>query len=96
MRGADRRSRAPALTPPPLPPPPPSQGTLDYRVHFSYGGHAISPWHDIPLAAGADFNGPLHFCCEIPKWTRRKFEVRRVLRPPCTALRARLSRLPAD
>lgn len=54
-----------------------SQGTLDYRVHFSYGGAPISPWHDIPLAATpAGLDGPLHFCCEIPKWTRRKFEAR--------------------
>jgi inorganic pyrophosphatase len=44
-------------------------------VHFSYAGQTISPWHDIPLAAGAGLDGPLHFCCEIPKWTRRKFEV---------------------
>jgi hypothetical protein len=51
------------------------QGTLEYRVHFSYDGQTISPWHDIPLTAGAGLDGPLHFCCEIPKWTRRKFEV---------------------
>ncbi len=44
-------------------------------MHFSYGGQTISPWHDIPLAAGAGLGGALHFCCEIPKWTRRKFEV---------------------
>jgi len=47
------------------------QGTLEYRVHFSYGGAPISPWHDIPLAATpAGLDGALHFCCEIPKWTR--------------------------
>jgi inorganic pyrophosphatase len=50
------------------------QGTLEYRVHFKYDGQAVSPWHDIPLSP-AGVEGPLTFCCEIPKWTRRKFEV---------------------
>lgn len=52
------------------------QGTLEYRVHFKYNGTPISPWHDIPLApAGGDLGQALTFCCEIPKWTRRKYEV---------------------
>jgi len=51
-------------------------GTLGYRVHFRYddGGSVkrVSPWHDIPLHAGG---GMLHFVCEIPRGSRRKFEV---------------------
>lgn len=39
------------------------QGTLSYRVHFSYEGEAISPWHDIPLAPNG-LEAPLTFCCE--------------------------------
>jgi inorganic pyrophosphatase len=50
------------------------QGTLDYRVHFKYDAKPISPWHDLPLGS-AGLEGPLNFCCEIPKWTRAKFEV---------------------
>jgi inorganic pyrophosphatase len=52
-------------------------GTLSYRVGFTYRGHdgsekQISPWHDIPLRnADMSFN----FVCEIPKWTRAKFEI---------------------
>lgn len=40
-----------------------AQGTLAYRVHFSYAGEPISPWHDIPLAPHG-LDGPLTFCCE--------------------------------
>jgi hypothetical protein len=67
----------PGLCAPDAPPPLlGAQGTLEYRVHFSYDGQTISPWHDIPLSAtGGGLDGALHFCCEIPKWTRRKFEV---------------------
>eukprot|EP01080_Neovahlkampfia_damariscottae_P000907 gene907-9817_t len=32
----------------------------------------ISPWHDISLDS---FSGNFNFICEIPKWTRKKFEI---------------------
>jgi len=48
----------------------------DYRVHFylDHDGHHVnvSPWHDIPLKAPS---GAYHFVCEIPKWSRKKFEI---------------------
>lgn len=48
----------------------------DYRVHFfldKNGEHvAVSPWHDVPLRAT---DGCFNFICEIPKWTRKKFEI---------------------
>jgi len=50
--------------------------TLEYRLNFHYNDNGvlkrISPWHDIPLHAR---DGSLHFICEIPKWTRQKFEI---------------------
>lgn len=55
--------------------------TLEYRLNFYYKGHnqalrQISPWHDIPLnRIGSGEQGQLfNFVCEIPKWTRAKFE----------------------
>lgn len=51
-----------------------TKGTLDYRVFFEHAEKGrISPWHDIPLFASA--YGNFNFLCEIPKWTRAKFEV---------------------
>ena len=56
-------------------------GTLDYRVHTlapSNSGKAkeLSLWHDVPLVAPDGDSKPLfNFVCEIPKCTRRKFEV---------------------
>ena len=41
-------------------------------MHFLHKGMVVSPWHDVPLRAGGD---KFHFCCEIPKWSRAKFEV---------------------
>ena len=32
----------------------------------------ISTWHDVPLFSNS---GNLNFICEIPKWTRKKFEI---------------------
>ena len=32
----------------------------------------ISPWHDVPLFS---HSGNLNFICEIPKWTRKKYEI---------------------
>jgi len=46
-------------------------GTMDYRVFFQDGTNTISPWHDIPLKAGDNFN----FVNEIPKYTKAKMEV---------------------
>lgn len=52
-------------------------GTLGYRVHFFYRNSdgtekQISPWHDIPLR---NPDKSYNFICEIPKWTRAKFEI---------------------
>jgi inorganic pyrophosphatase len=39
----------------------------------------LSPWHDVPLRAGGAVGGGdpsvLNFICEIPRGTRRKFEI---------------------
>lgn len=49
------------------------KGTLSYRVFFEHAKQGeISPWHHIPLFASDDH---FNFVCEIPKWTRAKFEV---------------------
>lgn len=53
---------------------------LDYKIHLYYGDKRISPWHDIPYAAKdensntRDHTTLLHFVCEIPKGTARKYE----------------------
>lgn len=53
-----------------------SPGSLEYRVWFehSVGGKTqqISCWHDIPYK---NSDGSYNFVCEIPKWTRAKFEI---------------------
>ena len=63
------------------PPCSPEVYTLEYRLNFYYKSNAqslrpISPWHDIPLnRLGTGEQGQLfNFVCEIPKWTRAKFE----------------------
>jgi inorganic pyrophosphatase len=43
-----------------------------FRVHFEQDGHRLSPWHDIPLKNN---DGSYNFICEIPKWTRKKYEI---------------------
>eukprot|EP00931_Biecheleriopsis_adriatica_P009089 TRINITY_DN11019_c0_g1_i2.p1 TRINITY_DN11019_c0_g1~~TRINITY_DN11019_c0_g1_i2.p1 ORF type:complete len:525 (-),score=108.74 TRINITY_DN11019_c0_g1_i2:108-1502(-) len=43
-----------------------------YRVFFENGGDRLSPWHDIPLK---NSDGSYNFICEIPKWTRKKYEI---------------------
>eukprot|EP00817_Percolomonadidae_sp_ATCC50343_P007152 CAMPEP_0117430066 /NCGR_PEP_ID=MMETSP0758-20121206/9590_1 /TAXON_ID=63605 /ORGANISM="Percolomonas cosmopolitus, Strain AE-1 (ATCC 50343)" /LENGTH=319 /DNA_ID=CAMNT_0005217683 /DNA_START=175 /DNA_END=1130 /DNA_ORIENTATION=+ len=55
--------------------------TLDYRLNFFYAEgkqlKKISPWHDIPLYVrgyGTEAE-ELYFICEIPKYTRAKFEI---------------------
>ena len=58
-------------------------GTKDYRVHVLAKGEEdmtvaeLSLWHDVPLVAeGGQEGGQLfNFICEIPKCTRKKFEV---------------------
>mmetsp|Transcript_37198 Transcript_37198/g.86038 ORF Transcript_37198/g.86038 Transcript_37198/m.86038 type:complete len:489 (+) Transcript_37198:55-1521(+) len=51
-------------------------GTLEFRLNFHYNDNGVlkrvSPWHDIPLYSQ---DGNVHFICEIPKWTRKKFEI---------------------
>jgi len=51
--------------------------TPEYRMFFEYEQDngklkAISPWHDIPLYSS---EGICNFICEIPKWTRAKYEI---------------------
>eukprot|EP00494_Astrolonche_serrata_P028495 UN28762 len=51
--------------------------TPEFRVFFQYQREDgklknISPWHDIPLY---ERKGIFNFVCEIPKWTRAKFEI---------------------
>uniref|UniRef100_A0A7S4T4F9 inorganic diphosphatase n=1 Tax=Alexandrium monilatum TaxID=311494 RepID=A0A7S4T4F9_9DINO len=43
-----------------------------YRVHFKMDNSQLSPWHDIPLK---NADNSYNFICEIPKWTRKKFEI---------------------
>ena len=61
-------------------------GTKDYRVHVLAKDETsvatvaeLSLWHDVPLAAPATVGGGgadlFNFICEIPKCTRKKFEV---------------------
>ena len=58
------------------------EGTIKSRIFYYYEAEngkkqKISPWHDIPLyALGQGEKGKIfHFVCEIPKWTRAKFEI---------------------
>jgi len=49
----------------------------EYRIFFEYAQQngrlkQISPWHDIPLFSSP---GICNFICEIPKWTRAKYEI---------------------
>jgi inorganic pyrophosphatase len=54
--------------------------SLEFRVRFFYdapesegGGRTqISPWHDVPLR---NDDGTYNFIVEIPKWSRRKYEI---------------------
>jgi inorganic pyrophosphatase len=48
---------------------------LGFEYEFKDGQlRDISPWHDIPLWADESKNY-VHFICEIPKWTRAKYEI---------------------
>ena len=47
--------------------------TKEYRIFFKdLEGNAISPFHHIPLK---NKDGSVNFVCEIPKYTRAKFEI---------------------
>lgn len=46
--------------------------TTEFRIKFSHKTKKISPWHDIPYRASPD---TFHMMCEIPKWTRAKYEI---------------------
>lgn len=57
-------------------------GSTDYRLNFYYKQNngslrPISVWHDVPLhALGSGANAQIYnFVCEIPKYTRAKFEI---------------------
>lgn len=50
--------------------------TLDYRVHLTIGGQRISFWHDVPLFTHpGDPHTYFNMVCEIPKWSRAKYEI---------------------
>lgn len=57
------------------------KGELSYRMWFYYQKDTekkkFSPWHDVPLYVLGEGKKAkiLHFLCEIPKWTRVKYEV---------------------
>lgn len=59
------------------------EGTLDYRLRYAMEEHAhseqvISVWHDIPLYVRDEDDkatGNLNFVCEIPRCSRKKFEI---------------------
>ena len=46
---------------------------------FSFASHRTHSWHDLPLFESdvqtGKPTGALNFVCEIPKWTRKKFEL---------------------
>jgi len=47
---------------------------MEYRLRFYYDEKQISPWHDIPLYSDHTKEW-VNFICEIPKWTRAKYEI---------------------
>eukprot|EP00904_Undaria_pinnatifida_P013294 jgi/Undpi1/9095/HiC_scaffold_26.g11555.m3 len=49
------------------------ENTMDYRAFFNQGGKEVSPWHDIPLKAGAP--DTFNYVCEIPKYSLAKMEI---------------------
>lgn len=49
------------------------EGTTTYRLQAKADGEALSLWHDVPLRH--ESTEYLHFVCEIPKWTKKKFEI---------------------
>lgn len=56
------------------------EDTLDYRLHTVEGSKKVSLWHDISLVhleekTKQDTMPCYNFVCEIPKFTRKKFEI---------------------
>jgi len=56
------------------------EDTLDYRIHAKHGDEkTISLWHDISLSHIDPESGEkteyYNFVCEIPKFTRKKYEI---------------------
>ncbi|KAG7337229.1 inorganic pyrophosphatase [Nitzschia inconspicua] len=55
------------------------EDTLDYRIHAKHNaeGKTISLWHDISLVHIDDGKTTeyMNFVCEIPKFTRKKYEI---------------------
>jgi inorganic pyrophosphatase len=57
------------------------EDTLDYRIHAKHGENSktISLWHDISLshidADSGEKTEYFNFVCEIPKFTRKKYEI---------------------
>lgn len=52
------------------------RGTLEHRVQaMDEQGNTLSLWHDVPLKAADEHAGAYNFICEIPKCTRKKFEI---------------------
>ncbi|CAK8999366.1 Inorganic pyrophosphatase (Pyrophosphate phospho-hydrolase) (PPase), partial [Durusdinium trenchii] len=53
--------------------------TTTFRVQARKDGKPLSLWHDVPLFEQDDQGQPnkdrVHFVCEIPKWTKKKFEI---------------------
>lgn len=55
------------------------EDTLDYRIHSEHEGKKVSLWHDISLKHLDPKTGEetpyYNFVCEIPKFTRKKYEI---------------------
>lgn len=49
------------------------ENTKSFFYYFYHNKIKISPWHDIPLYSKK--KNIYNFICEIPKWTRKKFEI---------------------
>lgn len=43
-------------------------------IYFYHNGKRISPWHNIPYRSVKE-NGNIHMIVEVPKWTRKKYEI---------------------
>lgn len=56
-----------------------AENSLDFRIQQTTDADEkpLSLWHDVPLRVVADgeATGLFNFVCEIPKWTRKKYEI---------------------
>ncbi|KAJ2163049.1 Inorganic pyrophosphatase [Coemansia sp. RSA 552] len=50
-------------------------GAAAHRMYFSRQDTALSPWHDIPLAAAEGTTREYNMVCEIPRWSNAKLEM---------------------